>query len=124
RKLDQERWRRHDSDGTEKAHRGAGSRRHGRCSPRTGRSRNRDAPPGGNRLTALWLSHRDMKLPVAHDDQIDRLRGIPAFSGLDDGALERIVGASTEVTWPAGQVLARADDPGAGMFIVDEGTVL
>lgn len=65
-----------------------------------------------------------MNVLVAHDDQHARLRGIPAFVGLDDDALERIIGASTEVTWPAGKVLARADDPGAGMFIVDEGTVV
>ena len=57
-------------------------------------------------------------------DQLERLRGIPAFAGLDDEALERIASASTEVSWPAGQVLARADDPGAGMFVVMEGTVV
>jgi CRP-like cAMP-binding protein len=57
-------------------------------------------------------------------DQLERLRGIPAFAGLGDEALERIAGASTEVSWPAGQVLARADDPGAGMFVVMEGTVV
>lgn len=61
---------------------------------------------------------------MTQDDQLARLRGIPAFAGLDDESLERIARASTEVTWPAGQVLTRADDPGAGMFVVEEGTVV
>ena len=61
---------------------------------------------------------------MTDQDRLTRLRGIPAFAELDDAALERVVAASTEVKWPAGQVLARADDPGAGMFVVEEGTVV
>jgi CRP-like cAMP-binding protein len=61
---------------------------------------------------------------VAHDDQLVRLRTVPAFAGLGDVALARVARASTEVTCAAGQVLARADDPGAGMFMVEEGTVV
>jgi CRP-like cAMP-binding protein len=65
-----------------------------------------------------------MKLSVSHDDQIGRLRAVPAFAGLGDTALARVARASTEVTSAAGQVLARADDPGAGMFMIEEGTVV
>jgi len=61
---------------------------------------------------------------VTDQDRLARLRAIPAFAGLGDEALARIIDASTEVAWPAGQVLTRADDPGAGMFVVEEGTVV
>jgi len=65
-----------------------------------------------------------MNLCMAEVDQLDRLRAVPAFAGLGDVALARVARASTEVTGAAGQVLARADDPGAGMFMVEEGTVV
>ena len=55
--------------------------------------------------------------------RIDRLRAIPLFSGLDDEALDRIADLATEVEARAGQVLTRLDDPGAGMFVVEEGSV-
>ena len=53
----------------------------------------------------------------------DRLREIPLFAELSDKALEHIAGIATELECPAGTVLARADEPGAGMFVVEEGTV-
>jgi CRP-like cAMP-binding protein len=55
--------------------------------------------------------------------RIDRLRAIPLFSALDASALERIADLATEVEARSGQVLTRANDPGAGMFVVEEGTV-
>jgi len=54
---------------------------------------------------------------------IDRLRAIPLFAALDDAVLERIAALLTEVPTQKGQVLIRPNDPGAGMFVVDEGTV-
>ena len=56
-------------------------------------------------------------------DRVGRLRAIPLFAGLDEGALARIAELATEVEARAGQVLTRANDPGAGMFVVEEGTV-
>jgi CRP-like cAMP-binding protein len=56
-------------------------------------------------------------------DRIGRLRAIPLFAGLDVVALERIAELATEVEARAGQVLTRVNDPGAGMFVVEEGTV-
>ena len=56
-------------------------------------------------------------------NRVGRLRAIPLFAGLDDSALERIAEIATEVEARPGQVLTRADDPGAGMFVVEEGTV-
>ncbi len=54
---------------------------------------------------------------------IDRLRAIPLFASLDEDALARIADLATDVDAPRGQVLTRANDPGAGMFVVEEGTV-
>ena len=56
-------------------------------------------------------------------DRVERLQAIPLFSGLDSSALERIAELAAEVDAPAGQVLTRLGDPGAGMFVVEEGTV-
>ena len=55
--------------------------------------------------------------------RIERLRAIPLFAGLDPAALERIADLATEVETRAGQVLTRLNDPGAGMFVVEEGSV-
>jgi voltage-gated potassium channel len=54
---------------------------------------------------------------------IDRLRAIPLFAALDDDVLGRIAALLTEVQTQKGQVLTRPDDPGSGMFVVEEGTV-
>jgi CRP-like cAMP-binding protein len=53
-----------------------------------------------------------------------KLREIPLFAGLSDDALARIAGLLTEIEYPAGTVLAVADDPGAGMFVIEEGSVV
>jgi CRP-like cAMP-binding protein len=52
-----------------------------------------------------------------------RLRAIPLFAGLDAAALERLADIASEVDARPGQVLTRVDDPGAGMFVVEEGSV-
>jgi len=54
----------------------------------------------------------------------ERLREIPLFSELSDEALTRVAEIATEIECPAGTVLALADDPGSGMYIVEEGTVI
>ena len=58
------------------------------------------------------------------EQETARLRGLPIFAGLGDDAVERILAASSELECPAGQVLAQADDPGAGMFVLVDGTVV
>ena len=55
---------------------------------------------------------------------IDRLRQIPLFAEFSEDALARVGEISTEIDYPAGAVLALADDPGSGMFVVEEGTVV
>jgi cAMP-dependent protein kinase regulator len=61
---------------------------------------------------------------VSRNDHLARLRELPLFAGLEQDALERILATSSELECPAGQVLIRADDPGAGMFVIEEGTVV
>lgn len=56
-------------------------------------------------------------------ERLARLRDIRLFAGLGDDVVQRVLAVSTELECPAGQVLARADDPGAGMFVLEEGTV-
>jgi len=56
-------------------------------------------------------------------DQLDRLRRLPVFAELDDNVLQRVAAVSTELECPPGHVFIRADDPGAGMFVIEEGTV-
>jgi CRP-like cAMP-binding protein len=54
----------------------------------------------------------------------ERLREIPLFAELPDHALARVAEIATEIECPPGTVLALADDPGSGMYVVEEGTVL
>jgi CRP-like cAMP-binding protein len=54
----------------------------------------------------------------------ERLREIPLFAELSDDALARVAEITTELECPAGTVLALADDPGSGMYVVEEGTVI
>jgi CRP-like cAMP-binding protein len=56
--------------------------------------------------------------------RIDRLRAVPLCAALDEDALARLAALGTEVEARAGQVLTRANDPGAGMFVVEDGTVV
>jgi CRP-like cAMP-binding protein len=65
-----------------------------------------------------------MNAGVPADDPLARLRGLPLFAGLSDEVLRRILERAVELEVPAGQTLARADDPGAGMFVIEEGTVV
>jgi CRP-like cAMP-binding protein len=60
---------------------------------------------------------------VTGPNRSDRLRAIPLFAGLDAAALDRLADIATEVEARPGQVLTRVDDPGAGMFVVEEGSV-
>jgi CRP-like cAMP-binding protein len=65
-----------------------------------------------------------MNVGVTSADSTDLLRATPGFGDVGADVLARIVEASSELNVPAGQVLIRADDPGAGMFVLQEGAVL
>ncbi len=55
--------------------------------------------------------------------RIERLRSVPIFAELDDEALAAILACATEFEAPAGQVLAEAGMAGAGLFVIEEGSV-
>jgi CRP/FNR family cyclic AMP-dependent transcriptional regulator len=57
-------------------------------------------------------------------DRIERLRAIPIFADLPDRALDQIAGVLTEFAAAAGQVLIQQGQPGSGLLIVDQGTVV
>jgi CRP-like cAMP-binding protein len=57
-------------------------------------------------------------------DRIERLRVIPIFADLTDATLRRIAGVMTEFETAAGQVLIQQGQPGSGLLIVDQGTVV
>lgn len=61
---------------------------------------------------------------TAQADRIERLRSVPLFADLSDEGLERVLAAAGEHDVPAGYVLIQPDQPGAGLFIIEEGTVL
>jgi CRP-like cAMP-binding protein len=53
----------------------------------------------------------------------DLLRRSPLFAGFDNEKLERLAAAFTEVEFPTDQVLIESRTPGAGMFVICDGTV-
>jgi CRP-like cAMP-binding protein len=57
-------------------------------------------------------------------DRAKHIRAIPLFTGLPDPTIERIAEVTTRVEVPAGQVLIRQGQPGSGLLIVEEGTVV
>jgi CRP-like cAMP-binding protein len=52
-----------------------------------------------------------------------RLAEIPLFAGLDGASLERIASIATEVALPAGRVLIERGQPGAGLYVIEDGVV-
>lgn len=55
---------------------------------------------------------------------VERLREIPLFAELSDDSLQALADLATEFEAPAGQVMIRAYDPGLGMFVIEQGTVV
>ena len=58
------------------------------------------------------------------DERVEALRRVPLFAELDDDALAQVAGASTEVEFPAEQVLVQPGTAGTGMFFIAEGTAV
>lgn len=61
---------------------------------------------------------------VSQSQRIDRLRAVPLFSGLSPAGLEHVLATASEHEVEAGHVLIQADQPGAGLFIIEQGTVV
>jgi CRP/FNR family cyclic AMP-dependent transcriptional regulator len=57
-------------------------------------------------------------------DRTERVRAIPLFSAVPETTLRRIAEVMTQVEVPAGQVLIQQGQPGAGILIVEEGSVV
>lgn len=53
----------------------------------------------------------------------ETLRCVPLFAALDDDFLAHIAEVATEFECPPGYVLTERGQPGAGLFIIEEGTV-
>jgi CRP-like cAMP-binding protein len=53
----------------------------------------------------------------------DLLRKSPLFAGFDDETLERLAAPFSEVEFPPNQVLIEPRMPGAGLFVICDGTV-
>src|SRR5919204_3587657 len=53
----------------------------------------------------------------------DLLRKSPLFAEFDDEALERLAAPFSEVEFPPNQVLIEPRTPGAGLFVICDGTV-
>jgi CRP-like cAMP-binding protein len=54
----------------------------------------------------------------------DELRAIPLFAGLSDAGLERLLASAGEIECEPGQVLVLRGEPGSGMYVVLDGTVM
>ncbi|HET7481588.1 MAG TPA: cyclic nucleotide-binding domain-containing protein [Actinomycetota bacterium] len=57
-------------------------------------------------------------------DDLDKLRRVPLFSALDDAALARVADLATEFDAAHGHVLVERGRPGAGLFVIEEGSVV
>ena len=53
--------------------------------------------------------------------EIDRLRGVPLFGGLDQEALERIAALASEVTFQDGEAVVREGDAGHELYVLTDG---
>ena len=56
-------------------------------------------------------------------DPVAALRAISLFADLDDDALTDLAACMTRFEAPAGTVLVEVGQPGAGLFVIDEGEV-
>lgn len=54
---------------------------------------------------------------------VETLKRIPIFEGIDDDGLDVIARLAVDFTAPAGQVLAEVGQPGTGLFVLEEGIV-
>jgi CRP-like cAMP-binding protein len=54
----------------------------------------------------------------------ERLRALLLFAGLDDDQLERLAASTSEFAAPAGRALIQRDDPGSGLFVLEEGSAV
>ena len=56
-------------------------------------------------------------------ERIENLRKIGLFAQLSDEALEQVLACATDFDAAAGHVLVETNQPGSGLFVIEEGTV-
>jgi CRP-like cAMP-binding protein len=56
-------------------------------------------------------------------ERLEKLQAIPLFAHLPQEALERVLDCATEFEAARGHVLLQPNRPGAGLFVIDDGTV-
>jgi CRP-like cAMP-binding protein len=61
---------------------------------------------------------------LTQSERIQRLRSVPLFSGLSEAGLLHVSAIASEYEVPAGHVLIQPDQPGAGLFVIEEGKVI
>lgn len=62
-------------------------------------------------------------MSTIEDTRLERLRTIPLFEHLNEDALRDVLAHATEFEAGAEHVLVQPNQPGAGLFILEEGTV-
>lgn len=62
-------------------------------------------------------------MSLSPGNRSDLLRACPLFHGVGAEGLAALAGVATEVSFPAGHVIARQGEIGTGFFVVVEGTV-
>jgi CRP/FNR family transcriptional regulator, cyclic AMP receptor protein len=58
---------------------------------------------------------------VATNDLVTRLASVPMFSGCTKKELQTIAKTVRQIDHPAGSVIASEGEPGAGLFVIEEG---
>jgi CRP/FNR family cyclic AMP-dependent transcriptional regulator len=58
---------------------------------------------------------------VATQDLVTRLASVPMFSGCTKKELQTIAKTVRQIDHPAGSVIASEGEPGAGLFVIEEG---
>jgi CRP-like cAMP-binding protein len=56
-------------------------------------------------------------------ERLEKLQAIPLFAHLPQEALERVLDCATEFEAARGHVLLQPNRPGAGLFVIEDGTV-
>jgi CRP-like cAMP-binding protein len=57
------------------------------------------------------------------EDRLETLRSIPLFADLSQASLESILECASEFEAQRGHVLVQPNQPGSGLFIIEEGVV-
>ncbi len=59
----------------------------------------------------------------ADPERLERLRAVPLFADLSEDSLQRIAAIASDFACPPGQMLVAPNQVGAGLFVIEEGTV-